>query len=132
MFCVLSDSPKSSEPQRFFFVMSSCGCASTFFVPAHPGSQVTSGRVVRQFLDLQPSPWSGLGIFRGETVLGLAEGRGEWVGTGTRRGDSYKGDFSEGLFEGEGVYTDRKGVVWYSGRWRKGFNLDEASHEEEL
>ncbi|MCU0458307.1 MAG: hypothetical protein MUE37_04355 [Bacteroidales bacterium] len=54
------------------------------------------------------------GSYIGECRKGLAEGKGEAVGT-----DSYKGSFRKGLPDGEGTYVWASGAV-YTGQWKKG------------
>ncbi|MGE5348530.1 MAG: hypothetical protein ACM3NP_04535 [Actinomycetota bacterium] len=54
------------------------------------------------------------GSYIGECRKGLAEGKGEAVGT-----DSYRGDFRKGLPDGEGTYVWSTGAV-YTGQWKKG------------
>ena len=54
------------------------------------------------------------GSYIGECRKGLAEGKGEAVGT-----DSYKGNFRKGLPDGEGTYEWASGAV-FKGQWKKG------------
>jgi hypothetical protein len=87
-------------------------------------ARVASGEMIHAHLDLTPATWCGPGVYEGPTVHGRAEGEGTWVGTGARKGDRYEGHFRDGWFDGEGTYTDHKGLVWHSGHWHKGFNTE--------
>jgi len=62
------------------------------------------------------------GSYNGECRKGLADGKGEAVGT-----DSYTGDFKKGLPDGEGTYKWASGAV-YTGQWKKGLRDGKGSY----